>query len=78
MTIEEFSKTSFGAGMTATIKGVKHNIISIDFDQFLIGIDEFKDGETISWYRCENAEVHAKDLSIVELIDHFKTNNFQP
>ena len=54
MTLEEFEKTSFGAKMIVIFNDEKRNIVSVDFDQSLIGLETDDEGE-VKWVRCENA-----------------------
>ncbi len=68
MTIEEFDKTKFDAGMSFMIKGRMHDIASVNFDQKLIGVENYSDPEEIDWYRCENIELYKKK-SLFELMN---------
>jgi hypothetical protein len=61
MTIEEFDKQPWSAGLTVIYKGRKMNVGSVCFEEKLIGI--YKDGENecpdtnriiYDWVRCEN------------------------
>ncbi|MEQ1488852.1 MAG: hypothetical protein ABL920_10185 [Methylotenera sp.] len=55
MTIEEFNKTSWSAGMMATYHNKKYPIVSCDFEEQLIAIEGYVSGcEEPSWVRCEN------------------------
>lgn len=63
MTIEQFNKTRWGAGMKVLCKpmGVKYepyeaDVVSVDFDQCLIGIPD-QVGTEVRWLRCENCEI---------------------
>ena len=53
MEISEFEKTAFTAGMYCEFKGNEFEIISVDFEENLIAIDQFGD-EELMWKRCEN------------------------
>lgn len=55
MSIEEFNNARFGSGMHAEYKGDIYPIISVDFEEKLIGIDTQNDGESY-WVRCENVK----------------------
>lgn len=57
MTQEEFEKRKWKAGMKAIINGKEKNIISVDFEQNLIGLEIEGDDEEIDWVRCENCEI---------------------
>ena len=57
MTIEEFDKTGFAAGDFAKHKHGIFPIVTVDFEEKLIGLQmkiEGGDPEEISWVRCEN------------------------
>jgi hypothetical protein len=60
MTIQEFNKTRFEAGMTMLL--TKSNevklIVSVDFDEALLAylIDDYND-TSITWVRCENCKL---------------------
>lgn len=63
MTIQEFNNTGFTGGMTAIFKGKEYPIVTVDFEESLIGIDENISGaepDTVSWKRCENIELKSK------------------
>ena len=65
MTQEEFLQIRFGVGMNVWYEGELYGIISVDFEECLIGIDFGCDecpecgAETpaIRWIRCENCEL---------------------
>lgn len=57
MTQEEFGMIKFKAGMKAIINGKEKDVISVDFDQSLIGLEIEGDDENIDWVRCENCEI---------------------
>lgn len=65
MTIEEFSQTGFYAGMKVRYKGEIRDLIPVDFEENLIGIEsgeieceECGHVETdIQWVRCENCDL---------------------
>ena len=58
MTIGEFNKAGFGAGMKAIYGGEKYDIISCNFPEALFGLilsdDDPNDLECWQWVRCEN------------------------
>lgn len=59
MTIDEFKATLWTGGMKATCNGKDYDIITVDFEEFIIGIDEEGSGIDscyISWKRCENID----------------------
>jgi hypothetical protein len=56
MTIEEFNKTGFCAGMSAMYKGNKYDVISVDFTESLVEL-ELNYDESL-WVRCENITVN--------------------
>jgi hypothetical protein len=65
MTIEEFNKLRFGAGDQVIFKGEIYDLVSVDFEEALIGIDERLVGseeDDISWKRCENCELVKKEI----------------
>lgn len=60
MTITEFNNQSWGAFTTVIYKGRERRVISVDFAEGLVGIDEEISGadeDEISWKRCENVEI---------------------
>jgi len=60
MTIDQFNNSRFGANDKVIYNGQKYDIISVDFEEALIGIDEKipgSDEDDISWKRCENCEL---------------------
>lgn len=62
MTIEEFDKTGFTGQMKCEYKGKEYDIISVDFEERIIAIDETGtyeyDGENgLDWKRCENITI---------------------
>ncbi len=58
MTKEEFNLIVFTGGMTANFKGNLYPVISVDFEEGLIGLEEFESEEgedpQVSWKRFEN------------------------
>ena len=55
MTLEEFSNQKWGSKMSCEYRGNRHDIISVDFFESLIGFDDSDDeDESITWVRCEN------------------------
>lgn len=63
MTIEKFDTIAWGAGMKVEAHGRygtigKRTVVSVDFDQCLIGIEVSLDPEdSLLWVRCENCEL---------------------
>lgn len=66
MTIEEFNKKRWGARMKALCKPMtmRYNpyvadVVSVSFDQALIGVMENPESEDeeVRWLRCENCEI---------------------
>jgi hypothetical protein len=53
MTKDEFDKIEFHSQIMCIYKGKLFKIIAVDFDEYLIGIDEY-DQDIISFKRCEN------------------------
>jgi len=54
MTIEEFDKVGFCAGMVVTYCGCKYDVISVNFPESLFGLALDDDNEDLMWVRCEN------------------------
>jgi len=55
MTIDKFNNTKFHVGMKVIYRdGETYDIVSIDFDEALIGV---KGIHEIQWKRCENCEI---------------------
>ena len=59
MTREEFNIMQFGADMEISYKGNHYQLISVDFDEGLIGY-EIGDND-ISWARCESVTIINSD-----------------
>lgn len=57
MTIEEFDNTSFKAEMKAKYQDKEHDIVQVDFQEKLIGLEGEFNEEEIIWVRCENCEL---------------------
>ena len=61
MTIEQFENTAFSANSKIIYNGKTYDVIMVDFEEFLIAIDEFPDDEDenkqLSWKCCENCEI---------------------
>ena len=56
MTQEQFRNQEWGVGMECTYKGKTRDIISVDFEEDLIGLAaDWSD--QIQWVRCENVEL---------------------
>lgn len=54
MTKEQFEKYRFGAKDRFMYKGIIYSLVSVDFDEYLIGLD---DSCELRWVRCENVEL---------------------
>lgn len=54
MTIEEFDNTDWIGGAQVFFEGKTYDVISVDFQERLVGIDEDLGDDEISWKRCEN------------------------
>jgi hypothetical protein len=62
MTIEEMNKTEFTAGMKVNYKGETQDLISVNFEEHLIGIGNAEDVDSeIDWVRCENVSLEVKN-----------------
>jgi len=62
MTFEEFDKTGFTGRMKCEYKGKEYDIISVDFEERIIGINEFDSfddngSDDLDWKRCENITI---------------------
>lgn len=57
MTITEFEKTAFNGSETIIYNGKEYPLVSVDFKECLVGIDEMGDDEEIAWKRCENCDI---------------------
>jgi len=62
MTIEQFDNTGFTGQMKCNYKGKEYEIISVDFEERIIAINETQsfddDGfDELYWKRCENIEL---------------------
>ncbi len=66
MTIEQFNKTRWGAGMKVLCKPMtmRYNpyvavVVSVNFDQALIATadEDSDDTESWLWHRCESCEI---------------------
>lgn len=60
MTITQFDATAFNGTEIVIYDGNEYPLVSVDFKEKLIGINEFPDDEedeTITWKRCENCEI---------------------
>lgn len=58
--ITHFMDRSFGGGDRVIYKGKQYPIISVDFEEQLVGIPspyEGCDENEIQWVRCENVEI---------------------
>lgn len=56
---KEFIAFKFGAGQKVLYKGKEYDLVSVDFEEQLIGfIDETNNlSDTVTWVRCENCEI---------------------
>ena len=54
MTTEEFEKTGFTNGMTCIYCNQVHKIISVNFQENLLGLREDNDEDCLFWVRCES------------------------
>ena len=53
----EFDNTHWGAKMTCSHRGIKRDIVSISFEEKLVGLSEIAQGadeNDVEWVRCEN------------------------
>jgi len=57
MTQDEFDNTIFNAGMTCIYKSKTRDIVSVEFDEQLIGLRIDHDDEEQQWVRCENIKL---------------------
>ncbi len=58
MTREEFDRTIFSSGMKCKHKdGGTYPVVSLDFEEALLGIDRYDDPNDLSWVRCESVEI---------------------
>lgn len=59
MTIEEFDKTKFTGGQKGKYRGKEYPIVSVDFQEKLVGIIGYwsPDDEEPYCVRCENIEL---------------------
>ena len=55
MSIEEFNKAGFGAGMKAKYRNSIHHIVSVNFMEALVELECELDESM--WARCENIEL---------------------
>jgi hypothetical protein len=61
MTQEQFDNTGFTGGMFCVYKEKEFEIVQVDFEERLIGIQELEnfeyDEHQVDWKRCENVEI---------------------
>jgi hypothetical protein len=58
VTIEEFRKYRWGAGMKAKYHSGEYPIVSCDFEEELVGLKNVVSGsDNITWVRCENMDI---------------------
>jgi len=59
MTLEKFKNQGWGYGMQAEYKGAVYPVISVDFEESLVGLsDVIPNLDEITWVRCENISLH--------------------
>ena len=66
MTLEEFYECRFGANMFVTYQGNIHYVISVNFEEALLGLVPDKsdyDPEEWSWVRCENITISEREIN---------------
>ena len=83
MTIEEFNKTAFGAGMEMTYQDKVYEVVAVEFEEKLLAYKLNEDSEQYSWARCENCTINLnneehflkfKNESIAQLREYFIEN----
>lgn len=57
MTIEQFNDTKFSGKETIIYQNQEFELVAVDFEEYLIGIFEVEDDDTVYWKRCENVEI---------------------
>lgn len=61
MTLEQFKNNTFSANTRVEYDNGIYDVISVDFEEMLIGLemfpDEENDSDKIRWVRCENCEI---------------------
>ncbi len=57
MTREEFNSTRFGAMTMVSHKGRVYQVVMVDFEEAILGIDMFEDIDNLSYVRCESVEL---------------------
>lgn len=77
MTITEFEKTAFNGSETIIYNGKEYPLVSVDFKECLIGINEVDNDKEIAWKRCENCEVkEGKPLPKKGIVGLFWANGY--
>jgi hypothetical protein len=56
MTKEQFEKQEWKSGMKAKYHGGEFDIVTVNFEESLVGLGDDK-SEEVNWVRCENIEV---------------------
>lgn len=56
MTRDHFNSKVWCAGETVIYKGETCSVVSLDFEEGLVGICDFPDSGDICWKRCESVE----------------------
>jgi hypothetical protein len=64
MTKEEFDNTKFHADMQCIYKGKTRELISVDFEERLIGLVSESDPDMCDWVRCENINLIVKAVFV--------------
>lgn len=59
MTIKEFSNTKFTGEMKVSYKGKIYNLRSINFEEYLFGLQLEQTSPGLDWVRIENCELIA-------------------
>lgn len=57
MTITEFDNTGFTGQMLVTYDGKSYDLVSVDFQEKLIAINDYGSEDGVNWKRCENVEL---------------------
>ena len=59
MTREEFNGTNFGANclMMVLETGKYYDLVSLNFKEGLVALDDCDDIDNPSWYRCESVKI---------------------
>jgi hypothetical protein len=57
MTIDQFDCMSFKSDMKAMYDGQEFDVVSVDFEEKLIGLEDPEFPEETKWVRCENCQI---------------------